>query len=109
MSRKPIYVEIDIQAPIEKAWDYTQNPHLHEQWDLRFTSITYIPKKAPEEPQRFTYETKVMPGLQVSGWGESKGEHHKENGTRTSSLHFGTPQKRSPIAEGKGYWQYIPH
>lgn len=48
MSRKPIYVEIDIQAPIEKAWDYTQNPHLHEQWDLRFTSITYIPKKAPE-------------------------------------------------------------
>ena len=47
MSRKPIYVEIDIQAPIEKAWDYTQNPHLHEQWDLRFTSITYIPKKHP--------------------------------------------------------------
>ena len=73
MSRKPIYVEIDIRAPIEKAWDYTQNPQLHEQWDLRFTSITYSPKKAPEEPQRFTYETKVMPGLQVSGWGESKG------------------------------------
>ncbi len=104
MSRKPIYVEIDIQAPIEKAWDYTQNPQLHEQWDLRFTSITYISKKAPEEPQRFTYETKLIPGLQVSGWGgESKGgEHHKEDGTRTSSLHFGTPQKRSPIAEGKG-------
>ncbi|KUF37316.1 hypothetical protein AK833_00020 [Lysinibacillus sp. F5] len=39
MSKKPIYVEIDIQAPIEKAWDYTQKPQLHEQWDLRFTSI----------------------------------------------------------------------
>ncbi|SCY10610.1 hypothetical protein SAMN02787079_00960 [Lysinibacillus sp. TC-37] len=80
MSKKPIYVEIAIHAPIEKAWDYTQNPQLHEQWDLRFTSITYIPKRASKEPQRFTYETKIIPGLQVSGWGESKGEHHKENG-----------------------------
>ncbi|WP_155590882.1 DoxX-like family protein [Lysinibacillus cavernae] len=109
MKRKPIYVEVEIQAPIDEAWAYTQNPKLHEQWDLRFTSITYIPKKEPEEPQRFTYVTKIMPGLQVSGWGESKGEHHKENGTKTSTLHFGTPQKISPIAEGKGYWQYIPN
>ncbi|WP_312506216.1 DoxX-like family protein [Lysinibacillus sp.] len=109
MKRKPIYVEVEIQASIEDAWTYTQNPTLHEQWDLRFTSITYIPKKAPEEPQRFTYVTKLMPGLQVSGWGESKGEHQKENGTKTSSLHFGTPQKISPIAEGKGFWQYIPN
>ena len=109
MKKKPIYVEIDIQAPIDDAWTYTQNPKLHEQWDLRFTSITYIEKKSPEDAQQFTYETKVMPGLKVNGWGESKGTHHKENGTKTSSLHFGTPQKISPIAEGRGYWQYIPH
>lgn len=109
MKKKPIYVEVDILAPIEEAWTYTQNPKLHEQWDLRFTSITYIEKKSAEEPQRFTYETKVMPGVVVRGWGESKGEHEKKDGTKTSSLHFGTPQKISPIAEGKGYWQYIPH
>lgn len=109
MKRKPIYVEVDILAPIEEAWTYTQNPKLHEQWDLRFTSITYIEKKSVEEPQRFTYETKVMPGVVVRGWGESKGEHQKKDGTKTSSLHFGTPQKISPIAEGKGYWQYIPY
>lgn len=109
MKKKPIYVEIDMQAPMDDAWAYTQNPKLHEQWDLRFTSITYMEKKSPNAPQQFTYETKVMPGLTVSGWGESKGEHHKEDGTKTSSLHFGTPQKISPIAEGKGYWQYIPH
>ncbi|MGE8005009.1 DoxX-like family protein [Lysinibacillus sp. NPDC093216] len=109
MKKKPIYVELDIRAPIDEAWNYTQNPKLHEQWDLRFTSITYIDKKSPEEPQRFTYETKVMPGIAVSGWGESKGEHHKKDGTKTSSLHFGTPQKISPIAEGKGYWRYIPN
>lgn len=109
MKKKPIYVEVDILAPIEEAWTYTQNPKLHEQWDLRFTSITYIEKKSVEEPQRFTYETKVMPGVVVRGWGESKGEHQKKDGTKTSSLHFGTPQKISPIAEGRGYWQYIPH
>lgn len=109
LKKDPIYVEIDLQAPIDEAWAYTQNPMLHEQWDLRFSSITYIEKKSPEDPQQFTYETKVMPGLKVSGWGESKGTHHKENGTKTSSLHFGTAQKISPIAEGKGYWQYIPH
>ncbi|WP_286923077.1 MULTISPECIES: DoxX-like family protein [Lysinibacillus] len=109
MKKKPIYVEVDILAPIEEAWTYTQNPKLHEQWDLRFTSITYIEKKSVEEPQQFTYETKVMPGVVVRGWGESKGEHQKKDGTKTSSLHFGTPQKISPIAEGRGYWQYIPH
>jgi len=109
MKKKPIYVEVDIFAPIEEAWTYTQNPKLHEQWDLRFTSITYIEKKSVEEPQRFTYETKVMPGVVVRGWGESKGEHQKKDGTKTSSLHFGTPQKISPIAEGRGYWQYLPH
>lgn len=54
MKKKPIYVEVDILAPIEEAWIYTQNPKLHEQWDLRFTSITYIEKKSAEEPQRFT-------------------------------------------------------
>ncbi|MGE7110123.1 DoxX-like family protein [Lysinibacillus sp. NPDC047702] len=109
MKKKPIYVEVDILAPIEEAWTYTQNPKLHEQWDLRFTSITYIEKKSVEEPQRFTYETKVISGVVVRGWGESKGEHQKKDGTKTSSLHFGTPQKISPIAEGRGYWQYIPH
>ncbi|MFJ8089209.1 DoxX-like family protein [Lysinibacillus sp. NPDC095746] len=109
MKKKPIYVEVDIRAPINETWNYTQNPKLHEQWDLRFTSITYIDKKSPEEAQRFTYETKVMPGIAVSGWGESKGEHHKKDGTKTSSLHFGTLQKISPIAEGKGYWRYIPN
>ncbi|MBM7608507.1 putative membrane protein [Lysinibacillus composti] len=109
MKSKPIYVEIEIQAPIDEVWEYTQNPNLHEKWDLRFTSITYKPKYSDEDPQRFTYITKVMPGISVEGWGESKGTHHKNNGTRTSSLHFGTDQRISPIAEGKGYWQYNPH
>ena len=108
MKKNPIYVEIDIDSTIDQVWNYTQHPILHEQWDLRFTTITYNEKKNDDAPQTFTYETRIMPGLKVSGWGESKGTHEKESGVKTSSLHFGTPQKISPIKEGKGYWQYIP-
>lgn len=109
MAGKPIYVEIEIQDEIDQIWEYSQNPKLHEQWDLRFSSITYNDKLPEERVQTFTYTTNVMPGFQVSGWGKSKGTHEKASGERTSALHFGTEQLLSPIAEGKGYWQYIPH
>lgn len=108
MKKQPIYVEIEIDSTLDDVWHYTQQPDLHEQWDLRFTTITYNEKVDEEAPQTFTYTTKVMPGVTVSGWGESKGTHEKEQGTKTSSLHFGTPQFLSPIKEGRGYWQYIP-
>ena len=109
MKKNPIYVEIDIDSTIDDVWQYTQQPDLHEQWDLRFTTITYNEKEHEQAPQTFTYTTKVMPGLKVSGWGESKGTHEKDSGVKTSSLHFGTPQLISPIKEGRGYWQYIPN
>ena len=108
MGKKPIYVEIQIDSTIDNVWRYTQQPDLHEQWDLRFSSISYNPKLHEDDPQTFTYCTKVLPGIVVSGWGESKGTHEKESGVKTSSLHFGTPQLISPIKEGRGYWQYIP-
>lgn len=107
MKQKPIYVETSIKAPIEDIWEKTQNPALHEQWDIRFSSITYLPKEQGE-PQRFTYTRSMLPGVSISGWGESAGDHMKEDGTKSSSLHFGTKQKMSPIKEGRGYWQYIP-
>lgn len=109
MPAKPIYVEIEIQQDIEKVWEYSQDPKLHEQWDLRFTSIRYNDKLPNEEEQTFTYSTKMMPGLEVTGWGKSNGTHEKVSGEKTSALHFGTEQMISPIAEGKGYWKYIPH
>ena len=109
MKKKPIYVEIDIHTSIDRAWDYTQQPQIHQQWDLRFSSITYNEKLSEEDPQTFTYTTNVIPGVVVSGWGESKGTHEKKSGVKTSSLHFGTSQLILPIKEGRGYWQYIPH
>lgn len=108
MEGKPIYVEIPIAANADKVWEMTQIPEYHEQWDHRFSSITYLPKKYEDEPQSFLYETKIGLGLKVAGWGKSIGTHNKTDGSKTSSLHFGTEQKISPIREGKGYWQYIP-
>ncbi|MED3564361.1 DoxX-like family protein [Bacillus xiapuensis] len=108
MKNKPIYVEIPIQATIDKVWEMTQKPELHEQWDLRFSSITYLPKKSEDDPQSFLYETKLGCGVKVAGWGKSIGTHNKKDGSKTSSLHFGSDQKISPICEGKGYWKYIP-
>jgi len=108
MKKKPIYVEIEIDSEMDRLWEATQTPSMHEQWDLRFSSITYLPKKE-NEPQLFSYKTKVGPGIQVEGWGKSVGSHDGKGGTRTSALHFGTDQMFSPIKEGKGYWQYKPN
>jgi len=107
MKQKPIYVEIPIEATIENIWDATQNPKLHEQWDLRFSSITYLPKEDGEE-QQFTYTRTVGPLYKVEGWGKSLGVHNKDDGNRSSSLQFGTSQRLSPIREGRGYWKYEP-
>ncbi|WP_099157830.1 DoxX-like family protein [Virgibacillus ndiopensis] len=106
MKSKPIYVEIPINAEMEKLWNATQQPDQHEQWDLRFSSITYLPKEE-NKPQEFTYKTKVGFGIAIEGWGRSVGSHHAEDGSKTSSLHFGTDQAISIIREGRGYWKYI--
>ncbi len=107
MKQKPIYVEVPIQTEMDSVWEASQNPSLHEQWDLRFSSITYLPREEGQ-PQKFVYSRTVGPLLKVEGWGKSVGTMHQENGTRSSSLHFGTDQWISPIREGRGYWNYVP-
>lgn len=107
LKSKPIYVEIDIQASMDDVWHATQQPDLHAQWDVRFSSITYLPKQA-DEPQAFNYERRVAPFLTVKGWGKSSGATNNSNGSRSSALHFGTDQWFSPIREGRGYWKYEP-
>lgn len=107
MKSKPIYVEIPIDVPLQRVWDASQDPELHAQWDLRFSSIHYLPKEE-DQPQRFTYTRTVGPFVTVEGWGESSGTAYSDSGSRSSSLHFGTNQKISPIREGRGYWKYEP-
>jgi hypothetical protein len=102
-----IYVECLIRGPIDEVWHRTQTPELHERWDLRFTSITYLERADSTGPQRFLYSRRVGPGLQIDGWGETVGERAVD-GTRTSSLRFGSEDRRSLIREGSGYWKYQP-
>ena len=102
-----IYVEIPILASMEELWEKTQNPQLHERWDLRFTQIEYLPRKG-NEPQRFLYRTRIGFGLKIDGQGESTGERDGDAGTRTSSLKFWSEDPKSLIKTGSGYWKYVP-
>ncbi|MFF7138273.1 hypothetical protein ACFZBZ_38900 [Streptomyces sp. NPDC008196] len=102
-----LYIETRIRADLDELWTHTQDPCRHQRWDLRFTRITYLPR-AEGEPQRFRYATRVLPGLTVAGTGVSAGERERPDGTRTSALRFSSPHPLSLLAEGSGYWRYVP-
>jgi uncharacterized membrane protein YphA (DoxX/SURF4 family) len=102
-----IYVEIPIRGGMDELWEKTQNPLLHQRWDLRFTEIEYLPRQG-DEPQRFLYRTRVGFGLEIDGEGESTGTKDGERGSRTSSLKFWSENPKSLIKAGSGYWKYVP-
>lgn len=108
MRNKPIYVEIDIKTDINTLWDYTQTPELHEQWDLRFSEIKYLPRESEDNPQHFLYRTRIGFGLAIAGTGVTKATVHSRTGERVSSLSFDSKQAISLIREGSGYWKYTP-
>jgi DoxX-like protein len=101
-----IFVEILIRAPFETVWSHTQRPELHERWDLRFTSVEYMPKGSDQELQRFRYSTRIGFGLGISGDGESVAERSLPDDGHASSLRFGSASRISLIREGSGYWKY---
>jgi hypothetical protein len=47
-----IYVEIRIRGGMDELWRRTQDPGLHERWDLRFSEIVYLPRPDETRPQR---------------------------------------------------------
>lgn len=103
-----IYVEISIRSTVDEIWRRTQSPELHEQWDLRFTTIEYLPRNSESEPQRFLYSTRVGFGLKIDGVGESTGTRADASGSRTSALSFWSSDPKSLISKGSGYWNYVP-
>lgn len=105
---RPIYVEIDIASDMEAMWRHTQQPKLHERWDLRFSEIDYLPKEAPEDDQQFLYRTRIGFGLSIRGTGKSRTPGVSPGGVRTSVLAFGTDHPLSLIGRGGGYWRYWP-
>ncbi|MET8974251.1 hypothetical protein ABZX85_01395 [Streptomyces sp. NPDC004539] len=102
-----LYIEARIHAELDLLWDRTQDPAQHQRWDLRFTTIDYLPR-AEGEPQHFRYATRVLPFLSVAGTGVSAGETERPDGTRTSALRFASPHPLSLLKEGGGYWRYVP-
>jgi hypothetical protein len=102
-----LYVEIPIASSMDELWEKTQNPELHQRWDLRFTEIQYLPQEA-EEPQKFLYCTRIGFGLKINGNGESTGIRDGDGGSRTSSLRFWSEDPKSLIKVGSGYWKYVP-
>ncbi len=102
-----IYVEIFIRGSMEDLWQKTQEPKLHERWDLRFSQIDYLPR-LPGEAQKFLYSTRIGAGLRINGEGESTGERDTLSGQRTSALKFWSKDPKSLIEFGSGYWQYTP-
>jgi uncharacterized membrane protein YphA (DoxX/SURF4 family) len=102
-----IYVEISIHGSMDDLWQKTQEPKLHERWDLRFSQIDYL-HRLPGEPQKFLYSTRIGAGLRIRGEGESTGECDDLSGQRTSALKFWSNDPKSLIAMGSGYWQYDP-
>ncbi|GGY13099.1 hypothetical protein GCM10010326_00330 [Streptomyces xanthochromogenes] len=102
-----LYVETVIDAGMDVLWERTQDPARHQSWDLRFTSITYLPR-AEGQPQGFRYATRLLPFLWVAGTGVSAGERQRADGTRVSALRFASGHPFSLLAEGSGYWRYVP-
>lgn len=108
MKSKPLYIETKIKCDLDTLWSNTQDPSIHQQWDLRFSEITYLPKDSPTEPQKFLYSTKIGFGIKVNGIGESVATKTKDNGESTSVLKFSSDSKISIIKQGSGYWKYVP-
>lgn len=108
MSVPGIYVEITIHAPVERVWQLTQEPAVHERWDLRFDRIDYLPRPDDTQPQRFIYETSIGAGLKIRGTGETLGQRSLGSGESTSALKFASEDPKSLIRTGSGYWRYVP-
>lgn len=103
-----IYVEILMRADMNRLWEYTQTPALHARWDLRFSTIEYLPRPDACQPQQFLYATRIGFGMTIAGKGETVGSREDTTGCRTSALKFWSNDPRSLIEEGSGYWQYAP-
>jgi hypothetical protein len=99
----PIFVESLIRTSLDELWRATQDPALHQRWDLRFSEIRYLPKERDDAPQKFLYRT-----LAIAGEGESAGERSAGDGKRTSALRFWSDDPKSLIREGSGFWKYEP-
>jgi polyketide cyclase/dehydrase/lipid transport protein len=105
----PVYVEVDIRAPLETVWERTHQPDSHARWDLRFSRLEYLPPAGGRDLQRLLYTTRIGFGLKIRGEGAFVGSKDAVDGSRTTGLRFWCSDRRSLIRSGSGYWRYIPN
>ena len=103
-----IYVERFIAADAGRVWALTQQPEMHQRWDLRFSRIEYLPVEKGGGPQEFLFETRLGLGLTIRGTGRTTGERREDSGESSSALVFGSQSPISLIRKGSGYWKYAP-
>src|SRR2546429_8738695 len=48
-----------MRGGMDRLWQLTQYPALHQWWDLRFSTIPYLPKKDENASQKFVSETRI--------------------------------------------------
>lgn len=97
-----IVVEALIPAPIERVWERTQEPTQHTDWDLRFSSIRYLPEQDARGFHLLEYRTRLGFGLAVAGWGR----YLQNTPLQRSTFEFGSEDPRSLIVRGRGVWLY---
>ncbi len=97
-----IVVEALIPAPVETVWERTQDPELHTRWDVRFTSIRYLPEADARGFHLMDYRTHLGFGLEIKGWGR----YLANTPLVRSTFEFGSDDLRSVILEGRGLWLY---
>lgn len=103
-----IFVQVPICGSIDDVWAKTQTPGWHQRWDLRFTTIDYLPRLDDSQPQGFRYTTQIGFGLRIAGDGETVAIRESATGERTSALKFWSDDPKSLIKRGSGYWKYRP-
>lgn len=97
-----IVVEALIPAPVEQVWERTQEPELHTRWDVRFTSIRYLPECDSRGFHLMDYRTHLGFGLEIKGWGR----YLANTPLVRSTFEFGSDDFRSLILKGRGLWLY---
>jgi hypothetical protein len=73
-------------------------------WDLRFTTIAYLPEKDARGYHLMDYRTRIALGLSVQG----VGRYLHSTPLRHSTFEFDSSDWKSIIREGRGIWEYEP-
>jgi hypothetical protein len=101
LSRR-IVVEALIPTSIESVWERSQDPELHVGWDLRFSTIRYLPEQDTRGFHLMEYITRIGFGLEVAGWGR----YLQNTALVRSTFEFGSDDPKSLIEHGRGVWLY---